>query len=239
METAPPLWAICSNTELSSQSVFFPYIQSEPLLLQFMTIVLILPPCTAIKLRLLSSLLKNNWQAAARCSRTGAQAGEVQFLRRSAPALNCPGHPLLNLCQFIDPSCTGDSKTGHNILDVLSKVCPRCRTLHSSLSNFRRLLLIPSSNLLMAALPSNVSAAPPGWHHLPTWSGCTPPPPPRNKGITQDWSKVRHHFSPASRKGMNHNGNRFWSRALRTSCFMQKVLSVSHSKRASYNLSLN
>lgn len=82
METAPPPWAICSNNELSSQSIFFTYIQSESLLFQLMTIVLILPPCTAIKLHLLSSLLKNNWQAAARCSRTGAQAGQVQFLQK-------------------------------------------------------------------------------------------------------------------------------------------------------------
>lgn len=79
-----------------------------------MTNDLIIPPCRAMKLHLLSSLPKN-------IGRLHLGAHKKSSPHRSASAFNHPGHPLLNL--FADPFCAKDPKAGLSIVDVISQIC--------------------------------------------------------------------------------------------------------------------
>lgn len=52
--------------------------------------------------------------------------------------------------------------------------------------------------------------------------------PPGSRGLHRVGLRTGRHFPPDLRKFMDHNSYRVWSWALRTSCFMQNMLAISH-----------
>lgn len=81
-----------------------------------MTNDFILPPCRAIKLHLLNSLLKNIGRL-----HLGAHKPTFSLEKKSSPHESAPAfnHPHW----FTDPSCAKDPRAGHDIVDVVSQIC--------------------------------------------------------------------------------------------------------------------
>lgn len=184
---------------------------------------LILLLCRTIKLHLLNSLLKN-------IGRLHLGAHKKSSPHRSAPAFNHPGHPLLNLHRFTDPSCAKDPKAGHNIVNVASQICL------SRVQDFI-FVLVKLDKSCWALPPDSLwQPCPPVYQlHLQVGIICQSDQGAlfllcqvTGESITQDGSQDRTPFPTRAEEGYEP----YWLQGLKlstqTSCFMQNALSVSH-----------